>query len=127
MAISASITLSDTRNYLGSARDAVLADINAAFSIWGSALAGNANIQVNVNVSYSISNTLASALPRNDTNLGSVGGRTMYESAIAHELRTGYSSNGTSSDLTININAYNLRYLYIDDNPYDGAGGIASN
>ncbi|KJV06795.1 hypothetical protein VZ95_20530 [Elstera litoralis] len=51
----------------------------------------------------------------------------MYESAIAHELRTGYSSNGTSSDLTININAYNLRYLYIDDNPYDGAGGIASN
>ncbi len=127
MAISATINLSDSRNYLGSERDAVLANINAAFGAWGSALAGNANVQVNVTVSYSVSGVLASAGARNETYLGVVGGRSLYESPIAHQLRTGYSSNGSSTDLNITINAYNLDEMYIDPNPYDGSAGLPGN
>ncbi len=127
MAISASINLSDSRNYLGSDREAALANINAAFSTWGSVLAGNANIQVNVTVNYSISNTFASALPRNEAYLGVVGGRSLYESAIAHQLRTGHNNNGSLTDLNITINAYNLDEMYIDPNPYDGSAGLPGN
>jgi hypothetical protein len=127
MAISASINLSDARNYLGSDREAALANINAAFSTWGSALAGNSTIQVNVTVSYSISGTLASAGARNEAYLGVVGGRSLYESPIAHQLRTGYNNNGSLNDIDIIINAYNLDEMYIDPNPYDGSGGLPGN
>lgn len=127
MAINAQINLSDSANYLGSSRNSVIANIDAAFKTWGAALAGNANIQVNVSVTYAVSDVLASASAQNEASLGVVEGRSLYESAIAHQLRTGFDSNGLSNDLNIRINAYNLSDLFIDPNPYDGDIGVPSN
>lgn len=127
MAINASISVTDTVNYLGASRNSIIANIDAAFKTWGAALAGNANIQVTVNVSYSVSNVLASASPRNETVLGILEGRTVYESPIAHQLRTGYDSNGSLTDMNITINAYHLDELFIDGNPYDADFGVPSN
>jgi hypothetical protein len=126
MTINASYTIIDSANSLGSLRDVVMTNVSAAFQAWANVLAGNANIQVTVTVSNQGSSNLASAGPRNQADNGIVSGLRQYESNLAHQLRTGTDTNGTSTDLNITINSQALSKFYYDPNPLDDYAGVPS-
>jgi hypothetical protein len=114
MTIEAQITLDNAANV--SDPLAVLAALQASFGAWSNELAGNATIQVIVNIEdFPVgSPVLAQCRPLNLEDLHTTDslGREIYESDCAYQLRTGLADpNGLAPDMEISINAAYLSIL----------------
>jgi len=116
MSITATYTVNNKAGIAGNVVGSVKALTDAALGQWGSLLAGNARLKVEINFVNSTTAGRAEATG-NIVMIGKVDGVTTVEQAAAYALRTGRDS-GLSWDVRINISKdYLLGELYLDPTP----------
>lgn len=124
MTINATFTIHDASGYLGSQRDGVLANFQAAMAQWSDALAGTASAQVNVYVYNQDSEYIGFAWPTNEIYIARTD-KYHVESPVTYQLRTGKDVNGSLADIEIYFNASRLSDYYVDPNPYDTDNSVS--
>lgn len=89
-----------------------------AFRMWGSVLAGNANVSVRIELVETSGVGRAEATWGISTNLGQVGGVNLLVGGTARELQTGQNVPDNQHDILIRISRnYLLDEMFLDPNP----------
>jgi Ca2+-binding RTX toxin-like protein len=89
-----------------------------AFRLWGSVLAGNANLSVRIELVETSGVGRAEATWGNGTNLGQVGGVNLLVGGPARELQTGQNVPDNQHDILIRISRnYLLNEMFLDPTP----------
>lgn len=119
MAITATYKVYGYGASLGSYQSRVLAGIDAALASLSSVLAGDAKLQIAVTAFSENSTTLAGAEPSSYLYVGATGGKYIYDTSLAYQLRTGIDKNGSADDIDIYINTQKFERFFFDSSPWD--------
>ncbi len=126
MTIRATYVFNDATNTANSYRNVIQTNLTAAVEAWSKVMAGNANIQINIQTSASIGDNYGGGFASDLVTHGVSSGKYQTESTFAHQIRTGTDSNGSNFDANIIINGYQLDNFYFDASPYDSGKDIPS-
>lgn len=120
-----SVSFDDPGSVFSSFYQNITADVQAAGSIWGSHIAGNASLEVSVAFADIPTATGASVTTNflRNTSRGSV-----FEQGAAAEIRTGIDPNGSGADIRFTIGkSYLQNELWFDPNPLTRTAIVPSN
>lgn len=133
MALTPTYTIVNTAAVPQAIIDLLTGVANEAFSLWGTALAGDANVSVRIEITSATPSGRADGGWGNGTNLGTVNGHSLAIGAPAYELMTRTNVVGGESDITIRFDpTYLQTELYLDptpqtrtDTPIDKTDGLS--
>src|SRR5262249_14652312 len=109
MAFASQVLLSDPNN-AGGTNDATLVyDLQQALNVWSGYISGLGTLVVQLNIGSAVGR--ASGGPTSYSAAFTNNGLTVWEPSSFYELTTGQHINGTTSDITINIDQDYLQYL----------------
>jgi Ca2+-binding RTX toxin-like protein len=98
--------------------DLLLGLADEAFRMWGSVLAGNANLSVRIELVETSGAGRAEATWGNGTNIGRINGVNLLVGAAARELQTGQNVPDNQHDILIRISRnYLLNEMFLDPTP----------
>lgn len=116
------LILNDSENHLGTDRDGVIANIDAAMDDWGKWIKSKGTIRIYVEVTNDTASSAGRFGGRATTNRheGSWNEYKLFEDAAIYTMRTGKYVKNSTSEITIYLNPTYMRSAYwIDPKPLE--------